>query len=54
MDAREKLEKEIADLEKRLEKDHFGGLINKDQRRKNENRLNKLRKELEKLNNEKK
>lgn len=53
MDAMEKLEKEIADLEKRLEKDHFGGLVNKDQRRKNENRLNKLRKELEKLKKEK-
>jgi len=33
---------------------NFGGLINKDQRRKNENRLNKLRKELEKLKKEEK
>ena len=54
MDARQKLEKEIEALEKRLEKDHFGGLINKDQRRKNENRLNKLKKELEKLKKEEK
>ena len=49
MDEKEKLQKEIERLEERLSKDHFGGLVNQAGRRKDENRLFKLRKELEKL-----
>ncbi len=49
MDEKEKLQKEIERLEKKLTKDHFGGLVNQAGRRKDENRLKKLRKELEKL-----
>ena len=49
MEPREKLEKEIAELEKTLSKDHFGGVVDKAGRRKKEDRLNKLKKELEKL-----
>ncbi len=49
MDEKEKLQKEIERLEEKLSKDHFGGLINQAGRRKDENRLKKLRKELEKL-----
>jgi len=53
MDEKEKLEKEIANLEKKLEKDHFGGLFDKNARKKDENRLRKLKKELEKIVKEK-
>lgn len=49
MDEKEKLQKEIERLEKKISNDHFGGLVNKAGRRKDENRLKKLRKELEKL-----
>ena len=49
MDEKEKLQKDIEKLEEKLSKDHFGGLINKAGRKKDEKRLNKLRKELEKL-----
>jgi len=49
MGDKEKIQKEIERLEERLSKDHFGGVVNQAGRRKDENRLNKLRKELEKL-----
>ena len=49
MDRRQKLEREIALLEKKLQKDHFGGIIDKNARRKDEIRLNKMKKELEKI-----
>jgi len=44
-----KLEKEIKELEQKLEKNHFGGLFDRNARKKDENRLKKLRKELERL-----
>jgi hypothetical protein len=44
-----KLENEIRELELKLKKDHFGTLFDRNARRKEENRLKKLRKELEKL-----
>jgi hypothetical protein len=52
----EKLREEIAELEKLMEKDHFGGLFDKARQDKNYNRLKKLKKELKKLedDNEKK
>jgi len=46
---KEQLEKEIKELEKKLDKDHFGGLFNKAQHKKDINRLAKLKKELEEL-----
>lgn len=49
MEPREKLEKEIADLEKKLAKDHFGGIVDRAGRKKKEDHLRKLKKELEKL-----
>jgi uncharacterized protein (UPF0335 family) len=49
MDKIEKLEREIKEQEKKMEKDHFGELFNKGQQKKNMNRLLKLRKELEEL-----
>jgi len=52
MDRKQKLEKEIAQLEKKLQKDHFGGIIDKNARRKDETRLSKLKKELDKLSKE--
>ncbi len=42
----EKLKKEIEKLEANLKKDHFGGVVDPGGRKKNENRLKKLRKEL--------
>ena len=45
----EKLREEIAELEKTMEKDHFGGLFDKARQDKNYNRLKKLKKELKKL-----
>lgn len=45
----EKLREEIAELEKLMEKDHFGGLFDKARQDKNYNRLKKLKKELKKL-----
>jgi hypothetical protein len=45
----EKLKEEIAKLEKEMEKDHFGGLLDKVRQQKNYNRLKKLRKELKEL-----
>jgi predicted nucleic acid-binding Zn-ribbon protein len=45
----EKLEKDIRRLEERLNKDHFGGLVNKTGRIKDEKKLAKLRKELDQL-----
>lgn len=45
----EKLKEEIARMEEMIEKDHFGGLIDKMRQDKNYRRLKKLRKELKKL-----
>jgi len=44
-----KMEEEIARLEEMMEKDHFGGLLDKQRADKNFKRLKKLRKELKKL-----
>jgi hypothetical protein len=44
-----KLKEEIEQLEKMMEKDHFGSLIDKGREKKNYNRLKKLKKELKKL-----
>jgi len=52
MGEKERLEKEIEKLEKKMSQDHFGGLLNKAGRKKDEKRLNKLRKELAKLTKE--
>ncbi len=49
MDRIEKLEKDIGRLEDKLSRDHFGGLIDKASRRRDENKLRKLKKELEEL-----
>lgn len=49
MDKKAKLEKEIAELEKKMEKDHFGGLFDRTTQKRSMNRLQKLRKELENL-----
>lgn len=46
MDQKSRLEKEIKDLEIKLNKDHFGELFNKAQHKKDINRLQKLKKEL--------
>lgn len=54
MDDIAKIEKEIEQLEKKLSKDHFSGLLNHAGRKKDERRLSKLRKELEKLRKERK
>jgi anthranilate phosphoribosyltransferase len=48
MDKREQIEKEIEELEKKFDKNHFGGLFEQAQHKKDMNRLQKLRKELEK------
>lgn len=45
----EKLENEIKRLEKKLSKDHFGGLIDSSGRKRDEKKLFKLKKELEKI-----
>ncbi|MFH2036519.1 MAG: hypothetical protein ABIJ45_08965 [Candidatus Zixiibacteriota bacterium] len=45
----EKLEKEIQRLEEQLEKNRFGGLFDKVTREREEKKLRKLKKELEKL-----
>jgi hypothetical protein len=45
----EKLEKEIKRLEEKLSKDHFGGLVDNSGRKRDEKKLFKLMKELEKL-----
>lgn len=50
----EKLREEIAELEKLMEKDHFGGLFDKGRQDKNYNRLKKLKKELKKLEDDNK
>ena len=49
MDRKAKLEKEVAELEKKMDKDHFGGLIDRGTHKRNMNRLQKLRKDLEAL-----
>lgn len=45
----EKIKKDIAKLEEEMNRNHFGGLIDKARSDKNYKRLKKLRKELEKL-----
>jgi len=52
VEERQKLEGEIRKLEEKLQKDHFGSLFNRNARKKEENRLKKLRKQLERLNKE--
>ncbi len=49
MDKILKLEREIKELEKKIDKDHFGELFNKGQQKKNMSRLLKLQKELAEL-----
>jgi len=49
MEEIQKLEKEIAALENKLKKNPFGGLFDKGGRKRDENRLIKLRRELEQL-----
>ncbi len=53
MDKKSQLEKEIRELEKKLDKDHFGELFNKAQHKKDINHLQKLKKELEMLKGKK-
>ncbi|SYZ73320.1 hypothetical protein TRIP_C21438 [Candidatus Zixiibacteriota bacterium] len=53
MDKKAALEKEIVELEKKLSRNHFGGLFYQAQQKKDMNRLTKLRKELEKLESNK-
>ncbi len=48
-----KLKEEIARLEKLLEKDHFGGLVDKIRQDQNYSRLRKLQRELKKLEGKK-
>jgi hypothetical protein len=48
----EKLKADIAKLEEMMEKDHFGGLLDKAKSDKNYKRIKKLRKELKKLEEE--
>ena len=48
-DKTSKIKEEIARLEKLMEKDHFGGVVDKNRAEYNYNRLKKLRKELKKL-----
>ncbi len=48
-DTIEKLKEEIAKLERLIENDHFGGLLDKSRADHNYSRLKKLRKELKKL-----
>lgn len=45
----EKLKADIARLEEMMEKDHFGGLVDKGREKKNYSRLKKLRRELKQL-----
>nr|MBN2277877.1 hypothetical protein [candidate division Zixibacteria bacterium] len=54
MDKIQKLELEIERLEEKMEKNHFGGLFNKDERKRDENKLRKLKRELEQLQKTKK
>jgi len=54
MEKIEKLENEIERLAEKIEKDHFGGLFNKDERRRIENKIKKLKKELEQIKKAKK
>jgi hypothetical protein len=52
MDKKEKIEKlkeEIVKLEKLMEHDHFGGVVDKMRSEQNYSRLKKLRKELKEL-----
>jgi len=52
MDRIRKLEREIEELEKKIQKDHFGSLFDPATRKKDEARLKKLKKELERLQKE--
>ena len=49
-----KLERQIKELEKILSKGGFTGIVDRNSRKKNEDKLRKLSKELEKLKSEKK
>ena len=48
----EKLKRQIKEIEKRLEKSGFRGIVDKNVTRRDEDRLKKLRKELENLEKE--
>lgn len=50
----EKIKEEIARLEKIMEKDHFGSLVDRAKYDKNYSRLKKLRRELKKMEEEEK
>ena len=54
MTEKEKIEKEIEELEKQLEKNPFGGIFDKGGRKKQENKLKKLKKSLVELTKGKK
>lgn len=49
MEQVEKLMKEIKRLEEKLSKEHFRGLVDQAGRKRDERKLNKLRKELEQI-----
>lgn len=44
-----KLKEEIAEVEKLMEQDHFGGIVDRSRADKNYSRLKKLKKELKEL-----
>jgi hypothetical protein len=54
MTEKERIEKEIEELEKKLQNDHFGGIFDKGGRKKQENKLKKLKKSLAELTKNKK
>jgi hypothetical protein len=54
MDRIKKLEKEIKNLEEKLSKSHFSGLVDRAARARDEKKLRKLQKELEDLKKKKK
>ncbi|UCD17128.1 MAG: hypothetical protein JSV44_11860 [Candidatus Zixiibacteriota bacterium] len=54
MDKIKRLEREIEELENSMKKNPFGGLFDRAARKRAENRLKKLRKELEELTKKKK
>ena len=49
MDRIKKIERQIEELEKKLSGGRFEGLLNRDNRKRDEDRLRKLQKELDKL-----
>ena len=52
MNRKDKLKRQIKEIEKRLEKSGFRGIVDKSIIRRDQDRLKKLRKELEKLEKE--